>query len=135
MSKINLLSRMNTTSIMLAVILAASVNATARDKTVTRTRTGREVSKNTTVTGAQGKSVSLEKNRGVEAGTVKKGATVTGPNGQSADRSSTASRTDDGYTKSVTVTGPQGNTVTRDTQGVWYPVTKTWTKSVTGTNK
>jgi hypothetical protein len=120
---------MKTTQIVLAVILAASVDAMARERSVTRSRTGRDVSRNTTVTGAQGKSVSLERTREMDAGTLKKDTTVTGPNGQTAERSSTANRTDDGYTKSATATGPQGNSITRDTQGVWDPVTKTWTKS------
>lgn len=57
--------------------------------------------------------------------------TATGAGGQSASRSSTTSRTDNGYNRSTTVTGREGNSATRNVQGQWDPVTKTWTKEVT----
>jgi hypothetical protein len=133
MSKMQLSGRVKTAQIVLAVILAASVDAAARERSVTRSHSGTDISRSTTVTGVQGKSVSLERTMEMDAGTLKKNATVTGPNGQTAERNSTATRTEDGYVKSTSVTGPQGNTATREAQGSWNPETKTWTKSVSVT--
>lgn len=116
--------------------------------------------RNITRTGSQGRTSSRQiSTERTESGFVRKSET-SGPNGASVSRSSqgnwdpatqtwsktgsatgsagrsvssetTATHTEDGYKRSTSVTGPQGNTATREAQGSWDPVTKTWTKTVT----
>jgi hypothetical protein len=64
--------------------------------------------------------------------TWNRNGTTTSPNGQSITSNSSASRTTNGYSRNTTMTGPQGNTGSRNVTGTWDPVTKTWTKTASG---
>lgn len=85
-----------------AVLLAAG-SAGAREREVQR----QGADKTTTVTGAQGRSVTRDVDR---TGPGDKTVTTTGPNGQSVTREVDRNGAD----KSTTVTGPDGKTVERD---------------------
>lgn len=145
-----------------ALVLTASADVFARTRTTTRSRGGGGFSRRSTVAGPGGRSATRDssvvktedgysRSSAVtgpqgntatreaqghwdpETGTWSKSATVTGADGQTAERSSTVTKTDDGYVRSGTATDPQGNSATRESQGHWDPVTKTWTKTTTVT--
>jgi hypothetical protein len=95
-----------------------------------RTPTGHE--RNTTWTGANGKTATRNADVSFDrdAGTRTREVTTTGPNGAVRTVSDVTTHTDDGYARETVVTNPNGGTVTREATGSYDADTKTWTTSV-----
>ncbi|MBN9664060.1 MAG: hypothetical protein J0H49_38020 [Acidobacteria bacterium] len=118
-------------AVMSAVV---SFSASAQSSRTTRTRTPGHVSRNTVVTGVNGKSASYNRNAAWGNGTYTGSRSATGFHGRTATSSTTASVAPGSATRTTTATGPNGRSATYQNHATWGNGSYSDTKTITGAN-